>query len=127
MLTPVIILNSSPEIWFPEPMPADAMLILPGLALAWAMNSATVLTGSDRFASMTKGSDRLAPKRRARLPAARQRSRARWRNCRRGSFIAVSPLTPSFDHLVRELLDRQRHLKAKRLGGLQIDDKFEFG
>ena len=32
-----------------------------------------------------------------------------------------------FDHLVRELLDRQRHLKAKRLGGLQIDDKFEFG
>ena len=46
---------------------------------------------------------------------------------RKGSFIAVSPLTPSFDHLVRELLDRQRHLNAKRLGGLQIDDKFEFG
>ena len=35
--------------------------------------------------------------------------------------------THLFDHLVRELLDRQRHLKAKRLGGLQIDDKFEFG
>src|SRR6516165_2118664 len=52
---------------------------------------------------------------------------ARCRKFRRGSFIAVSPLTPSFDHLVRELLDRQRHLKVKRLGGLQIDDKFEFG
>src|SRR5262249_7741173 len=26
---PVIILNSSPAVWFPEPMPADAMLILP--------------------------------------------------------------------------------------------------
>src|SRR6516162_5511289 len=33
-LTPVIILNSSPAIWFPEPMPADAMLMLAGLALA---------------------------------------------------------------------------------------------
>src|SRR5215471_19208570 len=33
-LTPVIILNSSPKIWFPEPMPPDAMLILPELTLA---------------------------------------------------------------------------------------------
>src|SRR5215831_12701568 len=55
-LTPVIILNSSPAIWFPEPMPADAILILPGLALAWVMNSGTVLTGTDGFTSMTKGS-----------------------------------------------------------------------
>ena len=29
MLTPVIILNSSPAAWGPEPTPADAMLILP--------------------------------------------------------------------------------------------------
>src|SRR5215831_9859089 len=34
MSTPVIILNSSPATCGPEPMPADAMLILPGLALA---------------------------------------------------------------------------------------------
>ena len=40
---------------------------------------------------------------------------------------AVQQNASLFDHLVRELLDRQRHLKAKRLGGLQIDDKFEFG
>src|SRR5215471_21441627 len=53
---PVIILNSSPAIWFAEPMPADAMLILPALALAWVMNSGTVLTGTDGFTSMTKGS-----------------------------------------------------------------------
>jgi hypothetical protein len=32
--TPAIILNSSPERWCVDPMPADAMLILPGLALA---------------------------------------------------------------------------------------------
>ena len=34
MLTPVIILNSSPATWAAVPLPADAMLILPGLALA---------------------------------------------------------------------------------------------
>ena len=34
MSTPVIILNSSPATWGAVPMPADAMLILPGLALA---------------------------------------------------------------------------------------------
>src|SRR5215510_10118568 len=31
------------------------MLILPGLALAWAMNSGTVATGSDGFTCMTCG------------------------------------------------------------------------
>jgi hypothetical protein len=29
-----MLLNSSPKTWLPEPMPADAMLILPGLARA---------------------------------------------------------------------------------------------
>jgi hypothetical protein len=31
---PVIILNNSPATWFVVPVPDDAMLILPGLALA---------------------------------------------------------------------------------------------
>ena len=30
MLTPAIILNSSPATWVEVPLPADAMLILPG-------------------------------------------------------------------------------------------------
>src|SRR5512132_1504423 len=34
MLTPVISLNSSPDMWIDVPVPDDAMLILPGLALA---------------------------------------------------------------------------------------------
>ena len=34
MLMPAIILNSSPATCGAVPMPADAMLILPGLALA---------------------------------------------------------------------------------------------
>ena len=34
MSTPAIILNSSPAMWLPAPVPADAMLTLPGLALA---------------------------------------------------------------------------------------------
>ena len=33
MLTPVIILNSSPATWDAVPLPADAMLILPGIGL----------------------------------------------------------------------------------------------
>ena len=31
---PVIVLNNSPATWVPVPLPADAMLTLPGLALA---------------------------------------------------------------------------------------------
>jgi hypothetical protein len=34
MLTPVMSLNSSPDMWIDVPVPDDAMLILPGLALA---------------------------------------------------------------------------------------------
>ena len=34
-------------------MPGDAKLILPGLALAYAVNSGTVLAGTDGFTTMT--------------------------------------------------------------------------
>ena len=34
MSTPAIILNNSPATWDPLPMPPEAMLSLPGLALA---------------------------------------------------------------------------------------------
>ena len=34
MLIPVSILNSSPDMWIVDPLPDDAMLSLPGLALA---------------------------------------------------------------------------------------------
>src|SRR5262249_40023527 len=53
--TPAIILNNSPNIWFPEPMPPDAILILPGSALALVMNSETVLIGTEGCTSITKG------------------------------------------------------------------------
>jgi hypothetical protein len=53
ILTPAIILNSSPDKCGPVPLPADAMLILPGLALAYAMNSETVLAGTDGLTAMT--------------------------------------------------------------------------
>jgi hypothetical protein len=36
-------------------MPGDPKLILPGLAFAWAMNSGTVLAGTDGLTTMTKG------------------------------------------------------------------------
>ena len=39
----------------PVPMPADAMLILPGLVFAWAMNSGTDLAGTDGLTAMTVG------------------------------------------------------------------------
>jgi hypothetical protein len=53
MLTPAIMLNSSPEMWPAVPLPAEAKRTLPGLALAKAMNSGTVLAGNDGFTSMT--------------------------------------------------------------------------
>ena len=47
MFTPVIILNISPATWPALPTPGDAMFSLPGSALASAMSSATVFTGSE--------------------------------------------------------------------------------
>ena len=55
MSTPVIILNSSPAMCDPVPLPADVILILPGLLLAQATNSGMVLAGTDGWMSMTYG------------------------------------------------------------------------
>jgi hypothetical protein len=55
MFTPAIILNNSPATCPGVPLPPDAMLIFPGLALAKAMNSESVLAGNDGFTSMTRG------------------------------------------------------------------------
>ena len=55
MSMPVVILNSSPPIWDVLPVPPDAKLILPGLALAQAMNSGTVFAGTSLFTIMTSG------------------------------------------------------------------------
>ena len=41
--------------WLVVATPAEPMLILPGLALAYAMNSATVFTGSDGWTTITLG------------------------------------------------------------------------
>ncbi len=38
-----MLLNSSPARWIEVPLPLDAMLILPGLALAYLMKSGTLL------------------------------------------------------------------------------------
>ena len=60
MSVPVMNLNNSPAICGDVPTPGDAMLILPGLALAKAMNSGTVLAGNAGTTTMTAGS-RLMP------------------------------------------------------------------
>ena len=46
MSTPAVSLNSSPAMWMPVPTPAEAKFSLPGLALACAISSGMVLTGS---------------------------------------------------------------------------------
>ncbi len=46
MSMPAIIFNCTADMWRPVPLPAEATLILPGLALAWAMNSGMVLAGT---------------------------------------------------------------------------------
>ena len=47
MLTPVIILNISPATCPALPIPGDAILSLPGWALAKAISSGTVFTGKE--------------------------------------------------------------------------------
>jgi hypothetical protein len=51
MLIPAILLNSSPAKWEAEPVPNEAIVTLPGFALAWAISSATLLAGTDGCAT----------------------------------------------------------------------------
>src|SRR5262249_58247662 len=60
MLTPAANLNSSPATCEVEPVPNDASVILPGLALASAINSGTELAATDGCTSSTSG-DRTTP------------------------------------------------------------------
>src|SRR6202022_3881354 len=53
--TPAIILNSSPNTCGVLPAPGEDMLSLPGCALAKAMNSGTLLAGTEGFTTMTFG------------------------------------------------------------------------
>src|SRR5262245_35613180 len=55
MSTPVISLNNSPAMWPELPLPPEAILILPGLALARVTNSDSVLAGTDGCTTMTLG------------------------------------------------------------------------
>jgi len=60
MLIPVIHLNNSPATWGKLPLPTEALLILPGMALAYAINWGNALGGIDGFTSMTMATG-LAP------------------------------------------------------------------
>src|SRR5215471_5477612 len=55
MSTPAIILNNSPDTWGELPLPGDAIVTLPGLALAYAMSSGIVLAATVGFTAMTYG------------------------------------------------------------------------
>src|SRR6516165_12026607 len=55
MSTLAIILNSSPARWSVPPLVEYAMLILPGFALAYAMNCGTDLAGTDGCTTMVFG------------------------------------------------------------------------
>ena len=48
-------LNSSPERCVDVPVPDEAKVILPGFALAWAMNSVTDLAGEEFGTTMRLG------------------------------------------------------------------------
>ena len=48
-------LNSSPERCVDVPVPDEANVILPGFALAWAMNSGTDLAGEEFGTTMRLG------------------------------------------------------------------------
>src|SRR5215470_11861167 len=60
MLTPALNLKSSPATCEVEPVPNDASVILPGLALASAINSGTELAATDGCTSSTSG-ERTTP------------------------------------------------------------------
>ena len=60
MFMPVISLNSSPAMCCVVPVPLEATFSLPGLALAWAMNSDTVFAGTEGCTTMTLGT-RIRP------------------------------------------------------------------
>src|SRR5439155_14995997 len=55
ILHPVIDMKSSPDMCTDVPLPDEAMLILPGFALQYAMNSATVFAGNALVTSITFG------------------------------------------------------------------------
>ncbi len=55
ILQPVIELKSSPDRCTEVPLPDEAQLILPGLALQYSMNSATVFAGKEGVTSITLG------------------------------------------------------------------------
>src|SRR5262245_44131607 len=59
-------LNNSPEICDPVPIPVIAILILAGLALAYAMNSATFFAGTDGLTTIVRGAHVAFAERRVR-------------------------------------------------------------
>src|SRR5262245_63631870 len=67
--------------------------------------------------------DRSAPKRSAKSPGARQRPRP---DAEVYGGEVSSSLT-SFDHLVGKSKQPVRHVKAERLGGLEVEHELEFG
>src|SRR3954451_5360012 len=60
ILAPVISMNSSPDMRTEVPLPDDAMLTLPGLALTWSMISFTFFAGTLLFTTITFGT-RIRP------------------------------------------------------------------
>ena len=48
-------MNISPMVCCGVPLPAEPILILPGFALAYAMNAGTLCAGTAGFTSMTAG------------------------------------------------------------------------
>src|SRR5262249_15913334 len=94
------------------------------------MNSGIVLVETDGLTSMTRecapaASDRLAPRRNATRPAARQRPPPDAENF--GAEVSFPPPTrfTSFDHLVGEREQLWRDFEAEPLGGDQIEDEIE--
>jgi hypothetical protein len=54
MSAPVISLNNSPAMCGVVPLPADAILTLPGFALVYAISSGIVLTDTDGLTTTTR-------------------------------------------------------------------------